>query len=121
MVQDMAMKSPDPRIVGVENHFDGRFRRYYHGVAQCALDFSPINLRYLDIVTMQMHRMSHPRIVPEYDFDPLAFLDIKTVSVRVSRSVNRPTIFRHVAAQDTGQRAVHGLFGQWIPGLQSKL
>jgi len=33
MVQDMAMKSPDPGIVGVENHFDRRFWRNYDGVA----------------------------------------------------------------------------------------
>ena len=118
VVEDVAVKSPDPGIIGVENHFDRGFRRDNHGVAERALNFSPIDLRYLDIVTMQMHRMRHPRVISEYNFDALIFFHIETISIRINGVVNRPVIFRHVPAQDTGQRSVHGLFEKWILGLQ---
>lgn len=119
VIEDMAMKSPNPGIVGVENHFDRRFRRNDKGVPDGALDFSPVDLRDFNIVTMQMHRMSHAGVIPEYDLDALIFFYIETISIRISGAIDRPIIFRHVAAEDAGQRSVYWLIRQWILRLQS--
>src|ERR1700730_12509485 len=63
VIEDMAMKSPNPEIVGVENRFDRRFRRNDESVPESTLGFSPIDLRDLNIVTTQMHRVSHAGVI----------------------------------------------------------
>jgi hypothetical protein len=73
VIEDVAMESPNPRVVSVENHFARRFRRNHESVPESSLDFGSIGLHDLNIVTVQMHRVTHAGVIPKYDLDPLIF------------------------------------------------
>src|SRR5580700_8617601 len=109
VIEDVAMKSPNPGVVSIENHFDRRFSRNDECVPESSLDFSSIDLDDLNIVTVQMHRVTHAGVIPKYDLDALIFFYIETISIRISGAIDRPIIFRHVAAEDAGQRSVYWL------------
>lgn len=75
VVEQMAMQCPQPRIVGVEGDHDPASRRDQHRVAYRAGKALAVDFDDLKFVPVQMHRMRHPRLIDEDQFDALALGD----------------------------------------------
>jgi hypothetical protein len=66
MVQKVAMKSPPSRIIGVESHNHGCFRRHQHRVAQGAGKAIAVDGDDLERMAMQVHGMRHHRLIVSF-------------------------------------------------------
>src|SRR5215475_9931419 len=95
----MAMHWPDSDIVRVKG--DGHFRTWRNRecIAQCSGYLFAVNFHNLEVVPMQMHRMSHAGWISEGNSDALTALDIKRVVIGISCVVDGPNIGSHVSAK----------------------
>ena len=75
MVQKVAMKRPPSRIVGVESHGHGRFRRHQHAVAHGAGKAMAVDRDNLERVAMEVHGMRHHRLIGDRKLHPFALGD----------------------------------------------
>src|SRR5215472_2446980 len=75
VIEQVAMERPKPGIVGVEGDHDPAPRRHQHGVAHRAGKALAVDFDHLKFVSVQVHRVLHPRLVDEDELDALALCD----------------------------------------------
>src|SRR6516162_1902783 len=96
----MTMEGPGAGIIGVKGDDHSAIWCDQHSVTYCSGKALPVNLDDLKLVTMQVHRVRHPRLVHEDQLDALAFGDRQRRNVWGPRDiVDRPDVFCHVASQ----------------------
>jgi hypothetical protein len=107
MVQKVTMKSPLSRIVGVESHRHGRFRRHQHHVAQGAGKAIAVDRDHLERVAMEVHGMSHHRLIGDRKLHPSTPGDHEGRHIlRPSHIIDGPSVALHRAGQIHGVRPV---------------
>src|SRR5438552_7869294 len=108
------MQWPDSGIVSIKSDGHLRTRRNKKGIAQGTRYLFAVDFYNLEIVTMQMHRVSHVSRDSEGDSDSFAALYIQRLAIGIGSFVDRPDIGRHVSAKCCRQGAVDRTIGKGI-------
>ena len=92
------MQRPDSGIVSIKGDFYLGTWRNKKRIAQGAGYLFAVDFYNLEIVTMQMHRVSHVSRDSEGDSDSFAALYIQRLAIGIGSIIDRPDIGRHVTA-----------------------
>src|ERR1700722_10258882 len=76
MPENMAVRIPGARIVGVECDRDACFWRHKDCVAQSTIQWFAVDLDHLKRVPMQVHRVRHAGLIDKLERDSLTLLDL---------------------------------------------
>src|SRR5205823_5578261 len=108
------MQWPDAGIVSIKSDGHSRTWRNHERITQGTGYLFAVDFYNLEIVTMQMHRVSHVGRDTEGNSDAFVVPDIERLTIGIGSAVDRPNIGRHVSAKRRLQHAIDGVVGKGI-------
>ena len=113
------MESPPSRIVGIESHDHGGFRRHQHRVPHGAGKTLAIDRDNLEGMPVQMHGMRHHGLIGEHKLHSFALGDLEGRDILVpNHIVERPLVALHRPGQIYDMRPVGLAVRQRLDGAQ---